>query len=266
MTIRTILVDDEKLAIQGMQHRLSSHDDVEIVDTCLNGREALRSIKTNKPDLVFLDISMPGFDGFSVVSGMGEVEPPLFVFVTAYGDHALRAFEADATDYLMKPVEEDRLADTLDRVRTRLAEKKGVEDAGRLMEALTEHAPQAAEGMSVDGEAVASNRFEKLINIKDRGQIFRVDVDSIERIDAAGDYMCIYTGDNTLILRETMKDLERRLDPRRFQRIHRSTIVNLDLVKQVKPHTNGDCFLVLGSGAQVKVSRSYRDVVARFVH
>ncbi len=266
MTIRTILVDDEKLAIQGMEHRLSSHDDVEIVDTCLNGREAIRSIKTNKPDLVFLDISMPGFDGFSVVSGLMEVEPPLFVFVTAYGDHAIRAFEADATDYLMKPVEDDRLADTLDRVRTRLAEKKGVEDAGRLMEALTEHAPEAAEEIAEGGDAVSANRFEKLINIKDRGQIFRVDVDSIERIDAAGDYMCIYTGDNTLILRETMKDLERRLDPRRFQRIHRSTIVNLDLVKQVKPHTNGECFLVLDSGAQVKVSRSYRDVVARFVH
>ena len=266
MTIRTILVDDEKLAIQGLEHRLASHPDVEIVDTCLNGREAIRSIKTNKPDLVFLDIQMPGFDGFSVVSGLMEVEPPLFVFVTAYSDHALRAFEADATDYLMKPVDDQRLADTLDRVRQRLLEKKSAEEAGRLMEALTEHAPEAAEEMADGADAVAANRFEKLINIKDRGQIFRVDVDTIERIDAAGDYMCIYTGDNTLILRETMKDLERRLDPRRFQRIHRSTIVNLDLVKQVKPHTNGECFLVLGSGAQVKVSRSYRDVVARFVH
>jgi two-component system LytT family response regulator len=259
------LVDDEKLAIQGLELRLANHPDVEIVDTCMNGREAIRSIKTNKPDLVFLDIQMPGFDGFSVVSGLMEVEPPLFVFVTAYSDHAIRAFEAQATDYLMKPVEEARLADTLDRVRQRLAEKKGVEEAGRLMEALTEHAPDAA-GEMADSEGPAANRFEKLINIKDRGQIFRVDVDTIERIDAAGDYMCIYTGDNTLILRETMKDLERRLDPRRFQRIHRSTIVNLDLVKQVKPHTNGECFLVLESGAQVKVSRSYRDVVARFVH
>ncbi len=266
MTIRTILVDDEKLAIQGLQHRLARHEDVEVIDTCLNGREAIRSIKTHKPDLVFLDIQMPGFDGFSVVSGLMEVEPPLFVFVTAYGDHALRAFEADATDYLMKPVDEKRLADTLDRVRLRLHEKKGVEDAERLMEVLTEHAPAAAEEMTDGADTLAANRFEKLINIKDRGQIFRVDVDTIERIDAAGDYMCIYTGDNTLILRETMKDLERRLDPRRFQRIHRSTIVNLDLVKQVKPHTNGECFLVLGSGAQVKVSRSYRDVVARFVH
>jgi two-component system LytT family response regulator len=267
MTIRTILVDDEKLATQGLQLRLAAHEDVEIIDTCMNGREAIRSIKTHKPDLVFLDIQMPGFDGFSVVQGLMEVEPPLFVFVTAYSDHALKAFETDAVDYLMKPVEESRLADTLDRVRQRLTEKRGVEEVDRLKEVIAEIAPDSVENLA-DGasEQVSANRFEKLINIKDRGQIFRVDVDTIERIDAAGDYMCIYTGDNTLILRETMKDLEKRLDPRRFQRVHRSTIVNLDLVKEVKPHTNGECFLVLQSNAQVKVSRSYRDVVARFVH
>ena len=266
MTIRTILVDDEPLAIQGLQLRLAPHEDVEIIETCLNGREAIRAIKTHKPDLVFLDIQMPGFDGFSVIQGLMEVEPPLFVFVTAYSDHAIRAFEAQAMDYLMKPVEPSRLADTLDRVRQRLAEKRGVEEAGRLKEVLAEVAPEAADNFVDGDDQPASNRFEKLINIKDRGQIFRVDVDTIERIDAAGDYMCIYTGDNTLILRETMKDLEKRLDPRRFQRVHRSTIVNLDLVRQVKPHTNGECFLVLDSGAQVKVSRSYREVVARFVH
>jgi two-component system LytT family response regulator len=170
----------------------------------------------------------------------------------------------------MKPVEEERLADTLDRVRQRLTEKRSCEEATKLKEVLAEVAPEAAESVAAGAASAddthASNRYEKLINIKDRGQIFRVDVDSIEKIDAAGDYMCIYTADNTLILRETMKDLEKRLDPRRFQRVHRSTIVNLDQVKQVKPHTNSECFLVLGSGAQVKVSRSYRDVVARFVH
>ena len=266
MTIRTILVDDEKLATQGLQLRLAAHDDVEIIDTCQNGREAIRSIKTHKPDLVFLDIQMPGFDGFSVVQGLMEVEPPLFVFVTAYSDHALKAFETDAVDYLMKPVEESRLADTLDRVRQRLTEKRGVEEVDRLKEVIAEIAPDSAENLTDAGDQVSANRFEKLINIKDRGQIFRVDVDTIELIEAAGDYMVIKTGDNSLVLRETMKDLERRLDPRRFQRVHRSTIVNLDLVKEVKPHTNGECFLVLQSNSQVKVSRSYRDVVARFVH
>ncbi|WP_294234116.1 LytTR family DNA-binding domain-containing protein [uncultured Sphingomonas sp.] len=265
MTIRTILVDDEPLAIQGLEIRLQAHEDVEIIERCSNGREAIRAIKTHKPDLVFLDVQMPGFDGFSVIQGLMEVEPPLFVFVTAYSDHALRAFEAQAVDYLMKPVEEARLADTLDRVRQRLTEKRGAGEVEKLKEVLAEHAPDAVTDLNEGGE-VAANRFEKLINIKDRGQIFRVDVDTIEMIEAAGDYMVINTGDNSLVLRETMKDLEKRLDPRRFQRVHRSTIVNLDLVKQVKPHTNGECFLLLESGAQVKVSRSYRDVVARFVH
>ncbi|ESZ87229.1 MAG: DNA-binding response regulator [Sphingomonadales bacterium RIFCSPHIGHO2_01_FULL_65_20] len=268
MTIRTILIDDEKLAIQGMQLRLEKFEDIEIIDTCLNGREAIRKIKTLKPDLIFLDIQMPGFDGFSVVQGIMDIEPPLVVFCTAYSEHAIKAFEAQAVDYLLKPVEDVRLADAIDRIRERIRDKKGREEAVKLMNVLNEVAPDAVENLDLgeEDEAASSNRYEKLINIKDRGQIFRVDVDTIERIDAAGDYMCIYTGDNSLILRETMKDLEKRLDPRNFQRVHRSTIVNLGLVRQVKPHTNGECFLVLESGAQVKVSRSYRDVVARFVH
>ena len=264
MTIRTILVDDEKLAIQGLQLRLEPHSDIEIIETCANGREAIRAIKTLKPDLVFLDIQMPGFDGFSVVQGVMDIEPPLFVFVTAYQEHAIRAFEANAVNYLMKPVDEDKLADTIERVRQRLSEKRSSDEAEKLKDVLAEVSPESLEGMDTDEES--SGRYEKMINVKDRGQIFRVDVDSIEHIEAAGDYMCIYTGDNSLILRETMKDLERRLDPKNFQRVHRSTIVNLDQVRQVKPHTNGECFLVLDSGAEVKVSRSYRDVVARFVH
>ena len=124
MTIRTIIVDDEKLAIQGLMLRLEKFADVEVIDTCSNGREAIRKIKTEKPDLVFLDIQMPGFDGFSVVKGVMEIEPPLIVFVTAYQEHAVRAFEANAVNYLMKPVDEDKLADTLERVRVRLAEKR----------------------------------------------------------------------------------------------------------------------------------------------
>jgi len=266
MSIRTILVDDEKLAIQGLELRLQAFDDIEIVATCHNGREAIRKIKTLKPDLVFLDIQMPGFDGFSVVQGIMDIDPPLFVFVTAYSEHAIRAFEAQAIDYLMKPVEPDRLADTMERVRGRLTDRRSQDELERLRNVINEVAPNAADNLSSMDDDIASTRFEKLINVKDRGQIFRVDVESIERIDAAGDYMCIYTADNSLILRETMKDLEKRLDPRTFQRVHRSTIVNLDQVRQVKPHTNGECFLVLESGAQVKVSRSYRDVVARFVH
>ena len=263
MLIRAILVDDEPLAIQGLELRLQAFDDIEIVERCANGREAIRAIRTHKPDLVFLDIQMPGFDGFSVVSGLSDIEPPLFVFVTAFMQHALKAFDAQAVDYLLKPVEEERLAATVERVRQRLAERQSAQGAERLKEILSEVAPEALPDDLAD--APAASRFEKVINIKDRGQIFRVDVGEIERIDAAGDYMCIYTADQTLVLRETMKDLEKRLDPKKFQRIHRLTIVNLDNIKSVKPHTNGECFLVLGSGTQVKVSRSYRDVVARFL-
>ena len=268
MTIRTLLVDDEKLAIQGLQLRLDKFDDVEVIGTCANGREAIRAIKTEKPDLVFLDIQMPGFDGFSVVKGVMEIEPPLFVFVTAFEEHAIRAFEANAVNYLMKPVDEDKLADTVERVRQRLADRRSAEEADKLKAVLSEVAPDAAEVYAADDAAPveSADRYEKLINIKDRGQIFRVEIDSIEHIEAAGDYMVISTGNNSLVLRETMKDLERRLDPRIFQRVHRSTIVNLNQVRQVRPHTNGECFLVLDSGAEVKVSRSYRDVVARFVH
>ena len=263
--IRVMLVDDEPLAIRGLKLRLQEFPEVEIVGECANGREAVKEIKAQTPDLVFLDIQMPGFDGFSVVKGIMEIDPPLIVFVTAYQEHAIRAFEANAVNYLMKPVDEDKLADTIERVRQRIAEKRSSEEAEKLMNVLTEVAPEAAEEFT-EGEAETSERFEKLINVKDRGQIFRVEVDSIEYVEAAGDYMCIHTGDNSLILRETMKDLERRLDPRKFQRVHRSIIVNLDQVRQVKPHTNGECFLGLDSGAEVKVSRSYRDVVARFVH
>ncbi|EMD82339.1 LytR/AlgR family response regulator transcription factor [Pacificimonas flava] len=267
MSIRTILVDDERLAIKGLEMRLEAYSDVEIIDRCANGREAIKSIKTHKPDLVFLDIQMPGFDGFSVIGALADIDPPMFVMVTAYNEYAVKAFEARAIDYLMKPVEEDRLADTMARIRRSLAERSAAREKQKLQDLLEEVAPEAAEQFAEQASTSSDDesRYEKLLNIKDRGQIFRVDVENIERIDAAGDYMCIYTGDNTLILRETMKDLEKRLDPRIFQRVHRSTIVNLDQVREVKPHTNGESFLVLTSGAQVKVSRSYREVIARFL-
>ncbi len=263
MTIRTLLVDDEPLAIQGLALRLRPFADIDIVGQAANGREAIRAIRTEKPDLVFLDVQMPGFDGFSVVSALADVTPPLFVFVTAYTDHALRAFDAEAVDYLLKPVDPERLTQTVERVRLRLQERRMCDEAERLAAKLAEVDPESV--ASIAPAEPSADRYEKIINVKDQGQIFRVEVDSIEKIDAAGDYMCLSTAEQTLILRETMKDMERRLDPRKFQRVHRSTIVNLDNVRQVKPHTNGECFLTLVSGATVKVSRSYRDVVARFL-
>ena len=251
MTIRTILVDDEPLAIQGLQLRLEPHEDVEIVDTCSNGREAIRSDQDPQarprlprhPDAGLRRLlGDPGADGgrAAAVRLRHRLCRPRPARV-----------RGEAVDYLMKPVDEDAA-----RRHARAGPRSGSPRSAasrrsdRLKEVLAEVAPEAAENVEGVEDAHASNRYEKMINIKDRGQIFRVDVDSIEKIDAAGDYMCIYTGDNTLILRETMKDLEKRLDPRRFQRVHRSTIVNLDQVRQVKPHTNGECFLVLDAAAR----------------
>ena len=216
------------------------------------------------PDVLCIDEVWAGRQGWSqslgLTSGGNGPDQPW----EGGGEQMLSGGRELAGD-LMKPVDQDKLAETLERVRVRLAEKRSAEEAEKLKSVLAEVAPDAMDAMPDEGEPAAA-RYEKLINIKDKGQIFRVDVDSIERIEAAGDYMVIYTADNSLILRETMKDLERRLDPRVFQRVHRSWIVNLNQVRQVKPHTNGECFLVLESGADVKVSRSYRDVVARFVH
>ena len=263
--LRVLAVDDVTPALEELRRMLMESLEVAAVAVAADPISALRLIQAGPLDVVFLDISMPQLTGMELASLLNRMtDPPAVVFVTAYEEHAIRAFEANAVNYLMKPVDEDKLADTIDRVRSRMTEKRSAEEAEKLKDVLAEVAPEAMEQMPAEEETAA--RYEKLINVKDRGQIFRVDVDTIEHIEAAGDYMCIYTGDNSLILRETMKDLERRLDPRVFQRVHRSTIVNLDQVRQVKPHTNGECFLVLGSGAQVKVSRSYRDVVARFVH
>lgn len=264
--LRAMIVDDEAPARSELRFLLEQTGKIGTITEASSVRSAIEMLMESRVDVVFLDISMPGASGLQLAEALHKLKnPPAIVFVTAYSDHAVEAFDVDAVDYLMKPVDEDRLAATIERVRQRLTEKRSCEESGRLKEILEQVAPEALPEDIAATEEPASSRFEKVINIKDRGQIFRVEVADIERIDAAGDYMCIYTADQTLILRETMKDLDKRLDPRKFQRIHRSTIVNLDNVKSVKPHTNGECFLVLGSGTQVKVSRSYRDVVARFL-
>lgn len=267
--IRTLLVDDEPLAVRGLNIRLEAFEDIEIIGSCSNGREAVKTIKERKPDLVFLDIQMPGFDGFSVMrSLMGEAEIPLVVFVTAYDQYALDAFEAHALDYLLKPVEEERLQEAVGRVRDALAQRSAIEQNARLLELLEgmDNPPREALTAILEKPAeIAESRFDPHLRIKDRGHISIVSVSDVEYIDAAGDYMCIHVGDKTHILRETMKTMEKRLDPKVFQRVHRSTIVNLDKVSEVRPHSNGECFLYLTCGKELKVSRSYKDVVGRFL-
>lgn len=267
--MRTLLVDDEPLAIRGLAIRLEEFDDIEIIGSCANGREAVKTVKEEKPDLVFLDIQMPGFDGFSVMRALaGEAVMPLVVFVTAFDQYALDAFEAHALDYLLKPVEPERLKEAIFRARSQLAQRTAIEQNAKIVELIEKMDGAPLENLSALMEQpaeVKEDRFDPHLRIKDRGHISIVPVADVEYIDAAGDYMCIHVGDKTHILRETMKTMEKRLDPKIFQRIHRSTIVNLDKVTEVRPHSNGECFLTLENKTELKVSRSYKDVVGRFM-
>ena len=266
--IRTILVDDEPLALRGLAIRLENFEDIEIIAKCRNGREAIKAIRDEVPDLVFLDIQMPGFDGFSVVKALIGSHMPLIVFVTAFNEYALDAFEANAQDYLLKPVEQDRLAQTMDRIREELHLKTAAGQTEKLIKLLERmDAPPGEEIAAIleETQQSPSDRFYQVLHIKDRGHITRVEVRDIDYIDAAGDYLCIHVGRETHILRSTMKSMEKKLDPEMFQRIHRSSIVNMNKVKELHPHSNGECYLVLESGSQLKVSRSYRDVIGRFL-
>ena len=265
--IRTIIADDEPLALKGLRLRLQSFDDVEIIAECANGKAALAEIMKEKPDLVFLDIQMPGMDGFGVVRALVGEEMPLVVFVTAFDEYALAAFQAHAIDYLLKPVDPERLDEAVVKVRTQLAQHSAIEQNARIVKLIEnlEDPPQTVLHAILEGENHSPvQKYESQINIKDRGVITRVPVSDINYVDAAGDYMCIHTDNKTHILRATMKNMEKRLDPKTFQRVHRSIIVNLDRIKSLHPHSNGEYFLVLENGEELKVSRTYKNVVKRF--
>ena len=265
--LRVIIVDDEPLALRGMKLRLQEFPEVEVVEECANGREAVKAIKSLNPDLVFLDIQMPGLDGFGVVRALIGGPAPLFVFVTAYDKYAIDAFEANALDYMVKPVEEERLKDAIHRARDAMKSRAAAERESRLVEMLASLSDDDRDKIKdlIDDPAwVEKERYAERISFKDGSKVVVLNADDIEWIDAAGDYMCIHAGGKTHIIRETMKTLQQRLDPARFQRVHRSAIVNVAKVKELHPHSNGEYFLILENGNELKLSRSYKDVVARF--
>jgi two-component system LytT family response regulator len=267
MRLRTLIVDDEPLARRGLSLRLARHSDVEVVAEAGNGREAFFAICEHQPDLMFLDVQMPGVDGFELLKAVPAAQMPVTVFVTAYDQYALKAFEANALDYLLKPVEDARLDVALDRVRQEIANRDADEHRSRLLRLLGTMSGRP--DLTLDealADAVQNGRpTDDRLAIKDAGRILRVPLDDILWIDAAGDYMCVHTGVDTHVLRATMRELEGRLDPRRFQRIHRSTIVNVARVRELRSHLNGEYFLILDSGEQLKLSRSYKDKV-RLLH
>ena len=262
--IRTLLVDDERLARRGLELRLAAAPDVEIVGECENGREAVDQVAALAPDLMFLDIQMPGLSGFDVLARLPQDSMPVVVFVTAFDRYAIDAFEARALDYLLKPVEDVRLEQALARVRSYLGERARLEQHERMlglladMQGAGELAPEELLAR-VAGEAPA--RYPDVLAIRTGRDVVRIPSAEIDWIDAAGDYMCIHACGETHVLRATMKQLESSLDPQTFQRVHRSAIVNLRRVRKLRPHANGEYFLTLESGQELKLSRSHRDKV-----
>jgi two-component system, LytTR family, response regulator len=263
MNIRTIIVDDEPLARRGLELRLRAAPDVEIVRQCCNGREALATIAALQPDLMFLDIQMPGLSGFDVLAQVPQESLPMIVFVTAFDRFAIDAFEAHALDYLLKPVDDVRLGRALERVRAQWQQRQALAQREQLMAMLAELTGQG----HLEPDALAplagraQRRYASMLPIRVGRETIRLDVGTIDWIDAAGDYMCVHVAGQTHVLRATMKELEEMLDPQVFQRVHRSTIVNLARVRSLRPHLNGECFLKLQSGQEVKLSRSFRDKV-----
>ncbi len=265
MPIRTLLVDDEPLARRGLELRLARERDVTIISQCGNGQEALIAIAEHLPDLMFLDVQMPGLDGFATLRAIPAGQMPMVVFVTAYDHYAIRAFEASAVDYLLKPIDDGRLVQALHRVREALKERQAEGHCARLLGLLGELSGRSTltldEALSGDS-ALRLSPKDARVAIKDGSNTVRVDPGKIRWIDAAGDYMCIHTETETHVLRATMRELEAQLDPRQFQRVHRSTIVNVSRVHSFRTHINGEYFLVLDSGHEVKLSRSYKDKIA----
>ncbi len=269
MKINTVIVDDEALSRRGIELRLREAGDFNIVAQCTNGREALAAISTYKPDLVFLDIQMPGMSGFEVLAQLPQESLPVLVFVTAYDQYAVQAFEARAVDYLLKPIDESRFQAALERVREHVRAKTAANQRDRLMEIIAEitgSGELALDELLARGRAAVEARHPEVLPIRQGRETVRVPVASIRWIDAAGDYMCIHAGNDTHILRGTMKELEELLDPKLFQRVHRSTIVNLRLVKSLRAHMNGEYFLTLDGGHELKLSRTYRDKVEYFLN
>ena len=266
--IRAIIVDDEPLARRGLELRLRAFGDFEIVDQCANGREALDAVARHSPDLMFLDIEMPGIDGFEVLRRIPQTSMPIVVFVTAFDRYAIEAFDAHALDYLLKPLVDERLERTLGHVREQFAQRKSVrhrEQLVALLAQVTGAGQLDADELIARGAAGSPRRFPEVLPIRLGRETVRLPVATIDWVDAAGDYMCVHAEGRTHVVRATMKQFEERLDPADFQRIHRSTIVNLRRIRKLKPHTNGEYFLTLDGGHELKLSRSYRDRLERIL-
>ena len=260
--LRTIIVDDEPLARRGLKLRLEQYPELELVAECRNGKEALRAVAELQPDLLFLDIQMPGMDGFEVVRELQGDTMPLVVFVTAFDQYAVDAFNIHAIDYVLKPIDDERLQEAVRHAIDNFNKKKLETHKQNLIEVvigITGASPASIEEMAESGRNPAS--YPEKLSIKDRDEVQMVPTTEIDWVDAAGDYMCVHAGGITHIMRITMKQLETLLNPAVFLRVHRSTIVNANRISRAQSLSNGEFLLTLDNESQLKVSRSYRDKI-----
>jgi two-component system LytT family response regulator len=243
--IRTLIVDDEPLARRGIRAQLDEEADIEIVSECRNGLEAVAAIEEQSPDLVFLDVQMPELDGFGVLEAVGVDRMPVVIFVTAYDQYALRAFDVHALDYLLKPVDAERFASALQRARKQI-EHHNVQDLNQRLQTFLD-------------DVQTKQKFTERLVIKSGGRIFFLKVEEIDWIEAADNYVRLHVGGDSHLLRETMNHLEKRLDPDHFLRVHRSRIINIRRIKELQPLFRGEYDIMLQDGTRLESGRGYRD-------
>jgi two-component system LytT family response regulator len=243
--IRTLVVDDEPMARERILSLLTQESDVEVIGECGDGVQAVSVIQQHSPDLVFLDVQMPGCDGFGVIQHIGPDRMPTVVFVTAYDEYALKAFEVHALDYLLKPFGKDRFQETLKHAREHLERRRAGELGRRLLALVHDLKPEPP-------------RLDRLV-VKSGGRVFFLRTEEIDWIEAAGNYVRLHLGEESHLFRETMNGMESRLDGRRFARIHRSRIVNTERIKELQPWFNGEYVVILRNGTRLTLSRGYRE-------
>lgn len=247
-TIRALIVDDEPPSVDLLKVMLEEYDDVEIVETCTSGSEAVAAIKSRKPDVAFLDIQMPKKSGFDVLQELGQESLPYVVFVTAYDEYAVKAFESHAVDYLLKPVDYDRLRISVDRIR-------------ELMKEQTERNP--SEEVMTFEKGGRSREYLQRILLRKSGKISILKITDVDVIQAEGDYLKFLVRDKSYLMREKLGDLEKALNPGQFVRVHRSTIVNISRIKEMERTFNQDHIITLHDGKQIQMSRRYFNHVTK---
>jgi two-component system, LytTR family, response regulator len=254
--VRAVIADDERLARKKLRLLLDSEPTVKIVAECSNGRETVSAIRMHRPDLLLLDIQMPDLDGFQVLSEIPHEEMPVVIFTSAYDQYAIRAFEAHALDYLLKPFDQDRLHQALGRVGPELRKSQDREITHRILELLSQVKSKTA--------ATTPESDDRLI-IKAKGRVVFLNLEEIDWVEAAANYVRLNVGKESHLFRETITGISGRLNPNHFIRIHRSAIVNARKIKELIPVNSGEYIVVLKSGKELSCSRGYRSALQRMI-